>query len=108
MHLFLFQPVESSNVCLRNHGQFLQFCYGKESRISLWSFKAKYRKRKWGITDTSKKDGEYIIGCSFIFHLPLSILFLVFFTEKGNVMNGLEHWKRTLDQAFNASQFVLT
>ena len=82
MHLFfLCQPV-SRQTCLRNPGRFTQFCYGKEWRISLWSFKAKYRKRMWGIIDTSKnKDGEYIREQ---FHLTSPSLSLV---------SCLFHWK---------------
>lgn len=52
---------QSSAVRLRNPGQLKQFCYGKEWGISLWSFKAKYRKRMWKIIDTSK-NGEYFQG----------------------------------------------
>lgn len=101
MHLRLCQPVRRQMcVCLilANSNSFVTV---KNGGLVYGASKAKYRKRMWGIIDTSKnKDGEYI---RVQFHLasPSLCLASLFRWRRPR----FTWWERTL--ALNASQVLL-
>lgn len=95
MRPFLCRPV-SRQMCVRvisaNSNSFVTV---KKEGLSYGASKPNIENACEGLNTHQSRMGN-TSGCNFISHLPLFILFLVFFNEKGSLVHGSEQWNGPL------------